>query len=137
VLDPVTWAVVMERVAALPASASPTQAIHRDLNPGNVLWWRRRPSGIVDWVHLCAGPAEEDIGRCRVNIWLLAGRGAADAFLAEVHRLGVAYDPVWDLAAIADMAPHLHGMQAANRLGARLTPDLVHERAEEIVLAGR
>ena len=118
---------------AAPPSAAPHQAIHRDFNPGNILWSRGRVTGIVDWVHLCHGPIEADIGRCRVNIWLLEGRGAADAFQAEMDRAGIAYAPAWDAALMSEMSPHLEGVLAANRLGARLTPALLRRRAAEIL----
>jgi aminoglycoside phosphotransferase (APT) family kinase protein len=119
----------------VPRSAAPTQAIHRDLNPGNILWHRGRAVGIVDWVNLCVGPIEEDIGRCRVNIALLAGLGPADAYLAEIRAAGVDYDTTWDLAVLADMVSTLDGMLAANELGAQLTEPLVHQRAEALVHA--
>jgi aminoglycoside phosphotransferase (APT) family kinase protein len=137
VQDKDTWREAMGTVAtAIPPSASSVQAIHRDLNPGNVLWHRDRVVGIVDWVHLCAGPIEEDLGRARVNIALLTGLAPADSFLEALEGAGVSYDRTWDLAVLADMAPYLTGIHAAaNKLGATLTEDVVHERAEAIVRA--
>lgn len=118
----------------LPAtSARPPQAIHRDLNPGNILWHRGRPGGIVDWVHLCRGPMEEDIGRCRVNVWLLAGRQAADAYLARIEATGLSYDRRWDLVVLADLGPYVEGLLNANQLGAALTLPTLHRRALQIV----
>lgn len=137
VQDKARWRQAMGTVSsAIPPSAAAVQAIHRDLNPGNVLWHRGRTVGIVDWVHLCAGPIEEDIGRCRVNIALLAGLAPADAYLEAITAAGVGYDRTWDLAVLADMAPYLTGIHAAaQHLGARLTADLVHERAEALLRA--
>jgi len=127
-------AVYRQAMADLPTvSANPPQAIHRDLNPGNILWHRGRPGGIVDWVHLCRGPVEEDIGRCRINIWLLAGRRAADAYLARIETAGLAYDRRWDHAVLADLGPYLEGLLAANHLGARLSRSTLHRRAREIL----
>lgn len=119
-----------EHVAREPVAL---EAIHRDLNPGNVLWHRGRVSGIVDWVHLCAGPVEQDVARCRVNAWLLAGRPAAVAFDDELRRSSLAVAPVWDLAVLAELLPHLDGLLEANRLGARLTRSLLDHRVAEIV----
>jgi aminoglycoside phosphotransferase (APT) family kinase protein len=135
VKDAERWRAAMGTVtSAIPPSGAAVQAIHRDLNPGNILWHRGRPVGIVDWVHLCAGPIEEDIGRCRVNIALLAGLGPADAYLGAITAAGVRYDRAWDLAVLADMASYLTGIHAAaQHLGARLTADLVRERAEALV----
>lgn len=121
--------------AVLP-SGLPLQAIHRDSNPGNFLWWRGRVRGVVDWVHLCRGPVEDDVARCRVNIWLLAGEQAADRFLRLVESAGVPYDRRWDLALIADMCHHLDGFaDAAAHLGGTVTRSEVRTRAEAIGLS--
>lgn len=118
---------------AVPPSHSPEQPIHRDFNPGNLLWSRNRWTGTVDWVHLCRGPVEEDLARCRLNIWLLAGVPAAARFLEVVESSGVPYDRRWDLSLLADAAHHLDGFApAANQLGAELTTALVRARAQDI-----
>jgi aminoglycoside phosphotransferase (APT) family kinase protein len=136
VQDRDAWRRAVGSVAtAIPPTAAPVQAIHRDLNPGNVLWHRGRTVGIVDWVHLCAGPIEEDVGRCRVNIALLAGPAPADRFLEVITAAGLRYDRTWDLAVLADMVTSLSGLLAANHHGASLTTEVVHERAEAIVRA--
>ncbi|HSS08317.1 MAG TPA: aminoglycoside phosphotransferase family protein, partial [Acidimicrobiales bacterium] len=41
--------------------------IHRDFHPGNVLWWRGRVSGVVDWANACVGPRGCDVAHCRGN----------------------------------------------------------------------
>lgn len=132
VRDPAVWASAMARLAggAEPVSRSPRQAIHRDLHPGNLLWSRRRITGVVDWVHLCAGPVEQDIGHCRLNIWLLAGRAAADRFLRVVEAGGIAYDHAWDLAVLAGTGDYVDSLLAANAVGADLTRAVVRRRAE-------
>lgn len=114
-------------------SAWPLQAIHRDSNPGNLLWWRGRVTGVVDWVHLCHGPVEDDIARCRVNVWLLAGQDAADRFLAAIEAAGLPYDRRWDLSLILDMCHHLDDFaESAAHLGAEVTTAEVRARAQEI-----
>lgn len=70
---------------------APDVVIHRDLHPGNVLWNGRRISGIVDWVNACTGPAAIDFAHCRVNLAVLWGLEAADAFSV--------IDPAWDIEA--------------------------------------
>jgi len=60
--------------AASPRPGGPPVLLHRDLLPGNVLWSRGRVSGVVDWVHLCAGPVEVDVSRCRVEVAVIACR---------------------------------------------------------------
>lgn len=71
--------------------AGPDVFLHRDLHPGNVLWRGRRIAGIVDWVNACAGPATVDFAHCRVNLAVLWGLEAADAFAV--------IDPAWDIEA--------------------------------------
>jgi Ser/Thr protein kinase RdoA (MazF antagonist) len=74
--------------------------IHRDFHAGNVLWKAGAVSGIVDWLHGCWGPPEQDIAHCRLNIWLNQGPAAADALLESYHRLvpsAPPYHPYWDL----------------------------------------
>jgi aminoglycoside phosphotransferase (APT) family kinase protein len=80
----------------------PTNFIHRDYHPGNVLWLRSRPTGVIDWLHGCLGSPHADLGHCRWNVWRLAGPEAADRLLAEYAALvpsAPAYHPYWDLVA--------------------------------------
>jgi aminoglycoside phosphotransferase (APT) family kinase protein len=84
------------------APQPPTHFIHRDYHPGNVLWLRSRPTGVIDWLHGCLGSPHADLGHCRWNVWRLAGPEAADRLLAEYAALvpsGPVYHPYWDLVA--------------------------------------
>jgi len=86
--------------------------IHRDFHAGNVLWKSSSVSGIVDWLHGCWGPPEQDLAHCRLNLWLNQGPTAADALLrlpppvqgGGLGRGALAgntrfppYHPYWDL----------------------------------------
>ena len=79
--------------------------LHRDFHPGNVLWTGDTITGVVDWVSACAGPPEEDIAHCRVNL-ARHDLVTADRFL----RLWLdasgrsAYDPYHDLVNVVSMA---------------------------------
>jgi len=42
--------------------------VHRDYHPGNVLWRRRRVTGVVDWESASIGPPSVDASWCRVNL---------------------------------------------------------------------
>ena len=79
----------------------PTQQfIHRDYHPGNLLWQRRRLTGVVDWESACLGPPDVDIGHCRVN-FLYQTPDLADHLAEAWHDVtGTAYDPWADIAAI-------------------------------------
>jgi aminoglycoside phosphotransferase (APT) family kinase protein len=90
------------RIFQGPRPAEPACFIHRDYHPGNVLWTGARPSGVVDWLHGSWGPPAADVGHCRLNLWELHGREAADAFLGIYRSLvpqAPPYQPYWDLAA--------------------------------------
>ena len=77
--------------------------IHRDFHPGNVLWWRGRASGLVDWAAACRGPVGCDIAHCRTNLINWASQDAADSFTAAYERLtGVAHHPYWEVAAVLE-----------------------------------
>ena len=57
--------------------------IHRDFHPGNVLWKRRRLTGIVDWQAASIGPRSVDIGHCRANL-MFDDPPRADIFTTHV-----------------------------------------------------
>jgi aminoglycoside phosphotransferase (APT) family kinase protein len=79
--------------------------VHRDFHPGNVLWTGVEVTGIVDWVSSCAGPTEQDVAHCRVNIAQHHGVEAADRFLALWQQVSgrPSYDPYWDLMDVVSM----------------------------------
>ena len=75
--------------------------IHRDLQHFNLLWRRGRLTGVVDWATSCTGPADFDIGHCRLNLAVLFGADWAERLrLAYEAEAGRAVDPWWDLYAI-------------------------------------
>lgn len=88
-----------------PRPASNTVLLHRDFHPGNVLWTDGRVSGVVDWVSSCAGPPEEDVSHCRVNLASRHGQAVADRFLDNWMRATghITYDPYWDLVNAVSM----------------------------------
>ncbi len=95
-----------ERAVALWRTAEPTYRpafIHRDFHPGNVLWSRRRVTGVVDWVNACAGPAGCDVATCRSNLLDWAGEPAARAFVAAYESVtGEPLHPYWELATLLE-----------------------------------
>lgn len=77
--------------------------IHRDFHPGNVLWARGRPTGVVDWANACTGPAGIDIATCRWNLQEWAGEEAATSFVAAYEALTARpHHPYWDVAKIVE-----------------------------------
>jgi aminoglycoside phosphotransferase (APT) family kinase protein len=80
--------------------------VHRDFHPGNVLWSRDEPTGVVDWANACRGPWGCDVAHCRTNLIGLAGPDAADGFLSAYESLtGRTYHPYWELAAVLEHGP--------------------------------
>jgi aminoglycoside phosphotransferase (APT) family kinase protein len=72
--------------------------IHRDFQPFNLLWRRGRLTGVVDWARSCTGPADFDVGHCRLNLAVLFGADWAERLrLAYEAEAGRATDPWWDL----------------------------------------
>jgi aminoglycoside phosphotransferase (APT) family kinase protein len=75
--------------------------IHRDFQHFNLLWRRGRLTGVVDWATSCTGPADFDIGHCRLNLAALFGADWAERLrLAYEAEAGRAVDPWWDLYAV-------------------------------------
>jgi aminoglycoside phosphotransferase len=77
--------------------------VHRDFHPGNVLWHRRLPTGVVDWPNACQGPRGCDIAHCRWNLRHWAGEDAASEFVAAYTSLtGQSLDPFWIMAGLLE-----------------------------------
>ncbi len=95
---PRAWELAVELYEA-PVPASERVFVHRDFHPGNVLWDGSRVTGIVDWVSSCAGPPEEDVAHCRVNLVQHHGQQVADRFLTQWQEVSGRgdFDPYWDL----------------------------------------
>jgi aminoglycoside phosphotransferase (APT) family kinase protein len=111
-----------------PEQCDRNQFIHRDLHPGNVLFHGPHMTGIVDWVHGCAGPIEADVSRCRVEIALLAGIEAADSYLTLCTDFLPTYDYRWDALVALELSPWVDDIvECFNRIGAKLTEQSVAE----------
>ena len=86
--------------------------VHRDYHPVNVLWEGDSISGIVDWINACMGPAGIDVAHCRLNLAVMYGQEAADAFLDAYRDAAPDYrhDFFWDLedalGALPDVKPY-------------------------------
>jgi len=82
-----------------PAPSTERVFLHRDFHPGNVLWRRRRLTGVVDWANASLGAPEADIGHCRANLAGHLGPDVADDFLARWLALTgrPSYHPYWDI----------------------------------------
>ncbi|HEU5149727.1 MAG TPA: aminoglycoside phosphotransferase family protein [Iamia sp.] len=130
---PEAWTWAFSVVAdGLPAGG-PDRLLHRDLHPGNVLFSRRRLTGVVDWESLCRGPAELDLARSRVQVAVLAGLDAADALWARCADLAPAYGPAWDALVACELSLWTEDLLAFTRLGATLTLPGIRATLDEVV----
>jgi Ser/Thr protein kinase RdoA (MazF antagonist) len=116
---------------------APDVFLHRDYHPGNVLWVGGVVSGIVDWPYACAGPRAVDVAHCRVNLALIDGIAAADAFLEAYRALVPSYvhDRYWDAVDILSFSSDFAGVMAFNAFGADFTVDKLRDRADDFARA--
>lgn len=77
--DAAAWAAAIDVIRA-PAPSYEGRFLHRDFQPGNVLFDVRPPSsagpritGVVDWAATSWGPADLDVAHCSTNLALLHG----------------------------------------------------------------
>ena len=93
--------------------------IHRDFQHFNLLWRRGQLTGVVDWTGSCTGPADFDLGHCRLNLAVLFGADWAERLrLAYEAEAGRAVDPWWDLYAVTEYSDDWRGfipIQVAGR----------------------
>ena len=73
--------------------------MHGDYFTGNVLWWRGRISGVIDWDDAGFAEPGQDVGNCRAELAMHPGGDAPDLFLrAYESEMGPLADrPFWDL----------------------------------------
>lgn len=122
---PALWEQAAELVATVGPRPHRTAFIHRDFHPGNVLWPRGRPPGVVDWAHACAGPSGCDVAHCRGNLVRLAGFETAEEFRAAYEAVtGDDFDPYWDLADVFEHGPSPWDGRELSEAKERLAPAL-------------
>lgn len=109
-LDSGLWEAAQQLVIREPAFEP--LFIHRDYHPLNLLWQRGRISGVVDWINACMGPPGVDVAHCRLNLALMYGLEAADAFLRayQRHVPDYVHEPYWDVddafGVLPDVVPY-------------------------------
>ncbi len=94
----------------------PPVLTHGDFHPGNVLWWRGRLSGVVDWDAAAVSDPGADVGFCHMVLATQYADGTAEHFLhayeqavdGRVHQLFF-----WDLLAVA-LTIRYHPLIVAN-----------------------
>jgi aminoglycoside phosphotransferase (APT) family kinase protein len=97
-----------------PVPTADVGFVHRDFNPGNVLWIRDRLSGLVDWQWACIGPRSIDPAHCRLNLFQYNPGMAEDVRTVWEQRSGLTFDPWADLASIIGTLDNIRGRREAN-----------------------
>jgi aminoglycoside phosphotransferase (APT) family kinase protein len=86
--DVAVWAAAID-VIRRPRPAYEGRFLHRDFQPGNVLFAvDDRISGVVDWAAASWGPADLDVAHCSVNLALLHGPGWGLRFATAYEEAG-------------------------------------------------
>lgn len=88
--DEAAWAAARE-VIRRPWPAFESRFLHRDFQPGNVLFAGSGAAdiaGVVDWATASWGPADLDVAHCAVNLALLHGPSWGLRFVEEYERAG-------------------------------------------------
>lgn len=88
--------------------------VHRDFNPGNILWVRDRLSGLVDWQSACIGPRSIDPAHCRLNLFQYNPGMADDVRTVWEQRSGLTFDPWADLVSIIGTLDNIRGRRRAS-----------------------
>ena len=105
---PALWNRALEIVRARRPPA-PHGLVHRDFHAGNVLWWRGRLSGVVDWTQASRGPQPVDLAHMRANLVVQRDVATADAFLDAYGP--VVYDAYWDVLGVLDLSTNTEGAE--------------------------
>ncbi|HVM08354.1 MAG TPA: aminoglycoside phosphotransferase family protein [Acidimicrobiales bacterium] len=115
---PDLWRVAHGALREQSPSYTP-RLVHRDYQHFNLLWVRDRLAAVLDWGSACLGPADVDVGHCRLNLAVLFSPEWAEEFLRMYEaEAGAMVDPWWDLAELCvygDDWPRFIPMQVAGR----------------------
>ncbi|MGH4034046.1 phosphotransferase family protein [Actinomycetota bacterium Odt1-20B] len=92
--DAAVWAAAID-VIRRPAPPYEGRFLHRDFQPGNVLFdvpqsapTSARITGVVDWAGACRGPADLDVAHCSTNLALLHGPVWGERFADAYEAAG-------------------------------------------------
>ena len=120
-----------------PPPHEPRAFVHADFQHFNVLWSRRRLTGIVDWAFPGVASPDVDVGHCRLNLAVLHGPERAAAFLAAYEaEAGRRVEPWWDLHRLTGYSPEWQGF-IPRQVAGRIPVDVagMTARVEETIAA--
>ena len=137
--NPALFQAAFARIAQ-PAPPGRHCFMHRDYQPGNVLFAADELCGVVDWVETSWGPPDLDVAHCQTNLALLDGVDTASRWRGCYLRTGGALcdDPdYWALVDAVSMLPDPAKLLAAWRAAGRadLSVEIIRERYEQYLAA--
>jgi len=134
---PADWRAAADVVRGA-APAHEIRFAHADYQHFNFLWQRGRLTGVVDWVDAFRGPADVDIGHCRLNLAVLYSAELAADFLAAYEaEAGRRIDPYWDIRSATSPARTDWAAFIPIQVGGRAGFDRggMHRRVDELLAA--
>jgi aminoglycoside phosphotransferase (APT) family kinase protein len=134
---PADWRAAADLVRG-PPPAHEDRFAHGDYQHFNFLWRRGRLTGVVDWVAACRGPADVDVGHCRLNLAVLySAERAADFLAAYEADAGRRVDPYWDIRSATAPAFEDWASFIPIQVGGRAPFDSVgmHRRVDDLLAA--
>ena len=134
---PADWRAAAELVRG-PAPAHEARFAHGDYQHFNFLWQRGRLTGVVDWVAAFRGPADVDVGHCRLNLAILYSAQLAADFLAAYEAdAGRRVDPYWDIRCVTAPAFEDWAAFIPIQVGGRARFDNagMHRRVDDLLAA--
>ncbi len=85
--DPQTWSAAIEILRGQVPSYD-GRYLHRDFQPGNVLFDGENLTGVVDWAGPAWGPTDLDVAHCAANLALIHGPARGLEFVAAYEAAG-------------------------------------------------
>lgn len=114
--------------------------VHDDYWPGNTVWRFGRLTGVIDWTHAELGDPRTDVAQCRIDLALIPGPDAADAF-RDAYQTN-ARTPLQDLwyfdlfRGLRAILSYQHWLAGYHDAGlTHVTPSLARERIEAFLRA--
>lgn len=90
--DPLVWTAAID-IIRRPPPPYEGHLLHRDFQPGNVLFNAAGLSGVVDWAGASWGPSDLDVAHCATNLALLHGPAWAFHFTQAYLDAGGSLSP--------------------------------------------
>jgi Ser/Thr protein kinase RdoA (MazF antagonist) len=82
--------------------------IHRDLWPGNTVWYRGHLVAVIDWAEACQGDLRSDVAQCQIELAFTVDLATADEFVEAYERVSGPLPSLWFFALYRGMFALAH-----------------------------